>query len=30
VTTPGTFTVSYRATDGSAFSEVATITIQAT
>jgi hypothetical protein len=29
-TTPGTFTVSYRATDGVAFSNVATITIQAT
>ncbi len=27
---PGTFTVSYRATDGVAFSDVATITIQAT
>jgi hypothetical protein len=30
VTTPGTFTVSYRATDGVAFSDVATVTIQAT
>ncbi len=30
VTIPGTFTVSYRATDGVAFSNVATITIQAT